>query len=109
MQAGAQAAAGTFLGASVLAAILAMLLPVETMGIALPEDAADMQANENKRDGTKGEAESAMGATLAADTTAKDGDSLRSVNPFAADGKLTANSRAAEYQDQYGLDGVPEQ
>lgn len=38
MQAGIQAAAGVLLGASVVAGIMAVFLPIETMGRSLPED-----------------------------------------------------------------------
>lgn len=38
MQAGIQAAAGVLLGASIIAGIMAVFLPIETMGRSLPED-----------------------------------------------------------------------
>lgn len=43
VQAGIQAAAGVLLGASAVAGVMAIFLPIETMGRSLPEDAEEIQ------------------------------------------------------------------
>jgi hypothetical protein len=114
MQAGAQAAAGVFLGASMIAAIAAMFLPMETVGMALAEDVDDMyprgpQPSNPSR--SKEAPEQAQSAPMA-QITVNQGNTVDTVNPFTT-GNLGQNAQvkgtAGKYQDQYGLETSIEQ
>lgn len=96
-----------------LAAIVAMFLPIETMGIDLPEDTDDMHSNDKQQrfdfaGSSKGRPDRAMSAAMP-QVPVKDGQTADTANPFATAENLAPNSRAEEYQDQYGLDSTAEQ
>lgn len=92
-----------------------MLLPVETMGIALPEDVDEVHlSNDSQRFGflgsSKGEPEHSVGAGKDQGDADTAPSPRRRKNPFAEEGQtLASNGTAQEYRDQYGLDSTVEQ
>jgi hypothetical protein len=89
-----------------LAGIVAMFLPLETMGIALPEDTDDLHpltSQFGNLESSKGEPEHASSAAMAP-ATVKQGNTVEASNPFATGQSLPSSGTAGEYQDQYGLD-----
>ena len=96
-----------------VAALVAMFLPIETMGIDLPEDTDDMQATKYKHKSSflgagKGGPERAPSAGVPSGPAQGGRGDATSFNPFATAQDL-ASGRVGQYQDQYGLDGTVEQ